>query len=104
MPVLHVAHLLLHRRDVLALQAEIAAEPPGLHRVAPVAQECLHRSQRNLAAQESRDQQDRVAVAARRAQQERQRLRQHREFEGRAQFQSRVQRARRAVAGRCGSH
>jgi hypothetical protein len=62
--VVQVADLLLQRLRMAALEADVAAQAPGLHVVAAPAQEQLQRRQRALVAHEARQQQHRVAVAA----------------------------------------
>jgi hypothetical protein len=62
---MHVADLLLERVGVLAAKADIAPEAPGLHFVAAVLQEELQRDHRHLVGHEPRQEQHRMAIAAR---------------------------------------
>jgi len=64
--VVQVANLLLQRTRAPAAETDVAPEAPGLHFVAAVLQEQLEHDQRRLVRHESRQQQHRVAVAARR--------------------------------------
>jgi len=67
----HVADLLLQRAGVPAVESDVAAKAPRLDLVAAVLQKQLEHDQRALVRHEARQQQHRVAVAARRAGQHR---------------------------------
>ena len=70
--VVHVADLLLERVRVAAAKADVAPEAPGLDLVAAALQEELERDHRRLVGHEAGEEQHRVAVAARRAREQRQ--------------------------------
>jgi len=102
--VVDVAHLLLERECVLALEADVAAEAPGLDVATAVAQEDLEREQRGVVADESGEQQHRMAVTPRSAGQQRQRPGQRRHLEERAALDQAVQRMRGALVRMPCSH
>jgi hypothetical protein len=96
--MMQVTHLLLERESELALEAGVLAEAPGLDVVAARLQEQPQADQRRVRGREPRDQQDGVAIAARRrAPQQRQQRRQQPHFEQRTRFDQRVQKRRRCV-------
>ena len=70
--VVQVADLLLEGAGVPAAEADVAAEAPGLHLVAPVLEEELERDQGHLVRHEPRKQQHGMAVAPRRPGEDRQ--------------------------------
>jgi len=104
MAVVQEAHLLLERAGVLALEADVAPEPPVVDLVAAIAQIVLEHRHRAGIADEARHQQHRMAVAARRGHQQRQRGRQQRGLEQRPVLEQRPQQAGRAGRLARGGH
>jgi hypothetical protein len=81
---------------MLAAKADVAPEAPGLDFVAAVLQKELQHDHRRLIRHEARQQEHGVAVAARRAREQRQMPRQRGQLEDAARLHELVQQARLA--------
>jgi len=102
--MVQIADLLLQRRGVPVAEADVAPEAPGLHLVAAVLEEQLQHDHRALVGHESRQQQHRVAVAARRKAEQRQRPRQRRHLDEDPRLEQLVQQVGLADVAFSGGH